>query len=402
MVKGRVSIIIPSRNEQFLSQTVADMLSKAEGDIELVVVLDGYWPNPPLPDNPRVKVLHFGSAQGMRPAINAALASCHLTTGEFFLKCDAHVMWDKGYDVKLKNDYHERNWILTARRFALEPLSWTIDTSNRKYPIDYHFLSEPYERHGDSTPGLHGSAWTERREARKNILLDDEMTSQGSGWFMCREHWEQRLAPLEIAKYGVFWHEFQELGLKTWLGGGAVKITKNTWYAHLYKGSRFGRGYSTRGMGHEEGTAFCTDYWMNDQWPNQIRTMRWLIEKFWPVPTWPADLDAIFRRGESVVVGVNSEAKKMGKFQVTSARYGVGDAVGQYEDVTAAVQNLATDEGLSIVKINNEDLGVPGVFKGQRKRLTVDYTLDGVPASGNALERKSLTLPAAPEVTSPV
>jgi glycosyltransferase involved in cell wall biosynthesis len=397
MEKGRVSVIIPSRNEQFLPQTLTDVLSKARGDIEVIVVLDGYWPNPPLAQDSRIKTLHYGVAQGMRPAINAA---AKMASGEFFLKMDAHVMWDEGYDLKLKNDYHERNWVLTARRYALDPEAWKIDPQNKKYPIDYHYLCEPYERHGDSTPGLHGTAWTERRDARKHIMLDDEMTSQGSGWFMSREHWEQRLAPLEIEKYGVFWHEFQEIGMKTWLGGGAVKVTKNTWYAHLYKGARYGRGYSTRGMGHEEGTNFCTDFWMNDRWPKAVRTMRWFIEKFWPVPTWPADLDTVFHRKPSETVGVK-EVTTMGAFKVTAARYGVGDKKNEFVDVTEKVAALATDEGLSIPKVSNELLGCSGAFQGQRKRLTVEYTVDGVPGTGNALERKSLNLPAQEQPTSP-
>lgn len=292
MARGRVSAIIPSRNERFLEPTVRDLLAKARGDLEIIVVLDGYWPDPPLPDDPRLKILHRGTALGMRPAINAAV---QMATGEYLLKADAHTMWDEGFDLKLKADYHESNWILIPRRYALEPEKWEIDPSNGKYPIDYHRLVEPFHAYGDSTPGLHGTYWSERKHARKDIALDDEMSSQGSAWFMARAHWE-RLGPTDIAKYGNFWHEIQELGLKTWLSGGAMKVTKRTWYAHLYKGQRYGRGYSTRGMGHEAGTAFCTWFWMTDQpFPGKCRTMRWFVEQFMPVPTWD-DLDAIFWR----------------------------------------------------------------------------------------------------------
>jgi hypothetical protein len=87
------------------------------------------------------------------------------------------------------------------------------------------------------------------------------------------------------------------MGLKTWLSGGAVKVTKRTWYAHLYKGKRYGRGYQTRGMGHEAGTAFCSWFWMTDQpFKGRTRTLQSLIEQFAPVPTWPADLDECFAR----------------------------------------------------------------------------------------------------------
>jgi glycosyltransferase involved in cell wall biosynthesis len=294
MIPGRVSILIPSRNEQFLVPTVTDLLAKAAGDIELVVVLDGYWPDPPLPDDSRIVVLHRGRAEGMRPAINAAAT---VASGEFLMKCDAHCMFDEGFDVKLRADYQDDNWILIPRRYALDPIAWAIDTSNKKYPVDYHFLSEPFERHGDAVPGLHGSAWTARREARKHILIDDELASQGSCYFIAKSFFNQ-LGPLDIAKFGSFWAENQELSLKAWMMGGAQKITKNTWYSHVFKGKRFGRGYSTAGMGHENGTAFCAWFFMTDQpFKGKVRTMRSIIEQFAPVPTW-ADIDAIFDRAQ--------------------------------------------------------------------------------------------------------
>lgn len=284
---------MPSRNEQFAGKTVADLLAKAQGDIEIIVIAEGGWPNPPLPADPRITILHHGKAKGMRPAINAAT---RIANGEYLLKSDAHCLWDEGFDVKLRAAYAEDNWILVPRRYALDPEKWEIDPSNKKYPIDYHFLSSPFHVAKNSTPGLHGSAWTARRDARKHIELDDELSSQGSAYFLSRRHWE-RLGPLDIDAYGVFWHEMQELGQRCWLSGGALKVLKTTFYAHVFKGRRWGRGYSTAGMGHENGTAFCSWFWMTDQpFPGRTRTMRSLIEQFGPVPTWDADLDAVFDR----------------------------------------------------------------------------------------------------------
>ena len=255
------------------------------------MVCDGYWPDPPLPSDPRLRSLHRGDARGMRPAINHA---ARIATGQYLLKCDAHTKWDEGYDVKLKADYHEDNWILTCRRYALEPESWTIDHSQAKYPIDYHFLSNALERPGDVTCGLHGTPWTARRDERKHIEIDDEMSSQGSGWFMSRRMWES-LGELDIAKYGCFVQEFQELGLKAWLSGGAVKVTKRTHYSHLYKGRKYGRGYILGPMGHKNGIHFTNWFWMTDQpFKGRVRNLKWLVEKFWPVPTWPEDLDRVF------------------------------------------------------------------------------------------------------------
>jgi glycosyltransferase involved in cell wall biosynthesis len=287
----KLSIIVPSRNERFLAPTVKDLLAKAEGDVELIAVLDGYWAHD-LPTDKRLRMLHRGTALGMRPAINSAI---QMATGTHVLKCDAHTLWDQGYDVKLLKDYHEDNWILVPRRYALDPEAWAWDTSNPKYPVDYHSLSEPFGKYGDSVPGLHGTAWTARREARKHITIDEELASQGSAWFMSRKHWD-RVGPLRSNLYGCFWFENQELALTTWLMGGAQMVTKNTWYAHLYKGARWGRGYSTRDMGHEAATAYTSWFFVTDQpFAGKVLTFRSLIEHFAPVPTW-TDIDAIFRR----------------------------------------------------------------------------------------------------------
>lgn len=285
---ARVSILIPSRNERFLQPTVRDVLSNARGDIEILVCLDGYWPDPALPDDPRVRILHRGRAQGMRPGLNAL---ARMATGEYLMKLDAHCMVAEGFDLDVQREI-DRDWIVVPRRHALDPEAWVIDRSNSKYPIDYHYLSFPWEAGvAPEKVGLHGTPWTARREARKHIEFDDEMSSQGSCWVMHRDHWA-RLGEMEIQHYGNFIHEFQELGMKTWLGGGAVKVTKRTWYAHLYKGARYGRGYSMGSNGHKEAMKWCVDHWMFDRWAQRTRDLRWLVEKFWPVPGWPDDWEA--------------------------------------------------------------------------------------------------------------
>jgi glycosyltransferase involved in cell wall biosynthesis len=292
---ARVSLIIPARNEQFLVPTVNDVLAHATGDIEIIVVLEGYWPvNPPLPDDARIKIIHHGKAKGMRPAINAATK---MATGDYFMKLDAHCLVSQGFDDVLKADCDD-NWIVVPRRYSLDPDNWRVEPS--KPAIDAHYLSYPFEKPPEAGGGLHGTIWLSRGRERRQHLIDDEMSSQGSCWFMSRKHWA-RLGDMEIAKYGNFIQEFQELGLKTWLGGGAVKINKKCHYAHLHKGKRFGRGYWISKGELAEGAAFAIRYWMLDQWPERQRDLRWLIEKFAPVPTWPADLDEAFRHAREVL-----------------------------------------------------------------------------------------------------
>lgn len=304
MIPGKVSIVIPTRNEQFnlveegkffdlVGDTIRDVAKNAKGDIEIIAVLDGYWPNPALPDLPNLVILHKGQAEGMRPAINDAV---RMATGEYLMKLDGHCSITEGFDLQLKADYAEHNWIMVPRRDRLDADTWTLQATG-KPPIDYHYLSYPFERPDDPSCGMHGTIWTDRIRARANnpdFLIDDEMSSQGSCWFMHRDHWN-RLGDMEVSKYGNFIQEFQELGLKTWLGGGAVKVNKKVTYLHLHKGKRFGRGYFISKNEMQAGSDFAVDYWMHNRWEHRVHDIRWLIEHFSPVPTWPKDLDEAFR-----------------------------------------------------------------------------------------------------------
>lgn len=287
-----VSVIVPSRNERYLIRTLMDLLAKARGEIEILCCLDGYWTlaGETLPNDPRVHYLHRGHAVGMRDNINAAVA---LAKGEWLLKADAHTMWADGYDVTLAAAC-DRDCVMVPRRYALDPDAWAWDESQpNKYPIEYHYLSYPFERPDDPTCGLHGTEWRARKRERVGIEIDDEMASQGSAYFLSADHWRRRIGAMDTRLYGPFVSEFQEIGLKTWLGGGAVKVHKGTWYAHLFKGRKHGRGYSLGANQFSQGPA-VTAFWMQDQWTARVRDLRWLIEKFAPVPGWPADLDRVF------------------------------------------------------------------------------------------------------------
>lgn len=310
---SKLSIIIPSRNEQFLNQTVLDLLAKTSID-EIIVVLEGYWPGDPetktapLPkeivESKRVKILHHGRARGMRTAINSAV---EIATGDLLAKVDAHCKVEEGFDEVMMADYLEDNWILTPRRKALDAENWCDDTSNPKYPIDYEYLSYGLERPGDPTCNFHGTPWTARRDARKHILLDEDLSSQGSFWMTSRKNWG-RIGPMDIDMFGSFFGESQEIGLKTQLLGGAMMRTKKTAYSHLRKSSRYGRFYALGRDGHRRGAAALIRMCMLDQWPGQVRSLQSLLEPFMPIPGWPSDLDRCFREAREKLTAVEPPA----------------------------------------------------------------------------------------------
>lgn len=290
----KVSLIIPSRNERFLVPTVQDVLRHAAGELEVLVVLDGYW-DTNLPNDPRVRVIHKGQAEGMRRAINDA---ARIATGDYLMKLDAHCSVSEGFDEVLQAQC-DGDWIVVPRRDRLDAEQWCKQETG-KPPIDAHFLSYPFERPGDGSCGLHGTIWKSRAATRTHILLDEEMSSQGSCWFMSRGHWN-RLGEMDYRSYGNFVNEFQELGLKTWLGGGKVMVNKSCQYLHLHKGKTYGRGYPLTKHEQQRGSDFTTRYWMLDQWAERVHNLRWLIERFAPVPTWPDDLDAAFATAREVL-----------------------------------------------------------------------------------------------------
>lgn len=291
-----LSVIIPSRSPQWLRQTVNDLLDHAEGEIEVIVVLDGIWPEPHEmpPEDDRVRILHHGLQHdnvGMRGSINAGM---RIARGEFVMKIDEQCAVDKGFDVKLARDCGEE-WVVIPRRYRLLPESWTIQDDGR-LPIDYMYIAYPYERAFDKTCGLHGAEWREMTTSpeHKDLMIDDTMSWQGSCYFLRKSYWD-KLFPngLDDVNYGTFTQEAQEIGNKVWLTGGRLVVNKNTWYAHWHKG-KSGKGYGFSNeqyqkhmAGTERGRLYCIDHWLNDREPGIIHDFAWLLEKFWPVPTWP-------------------------------------------------------------------------------------------------------------------
>ena len=279
----KVSVLIPTRNEIFLTKTIDDIFNKARGEFEVIVYLDGYWPDPPLKERPGLIILHGETCIGMRGGINAAAAAA---TGKYLIKTDGHCMFEEGFDEVLKAEC-DGDWVVIPRRRSLDAENWIIDLTNKKAPVDYHFLSWAWAKPNEL--GMHGTFWNERARTRLNILLDDEMSSQGSCWCMTKNHFINFLGGLSEVGYGNFVQEFQEIGNKTWLGGGQVKINKKTWYAHLHKGKRYGRGYYISQRKMIEGTLYSADFWMNNRWEKRVHDIEWLIDKFWPIPTWPTN-----------------------------------------------------------------------------------------------------------------
>jgi len=276
----QTSIIIPSCNEKFLQPTITGILSNTSTEIEVIAYLDGYWPDAPLINDKRLVIIHDSARRGMRAGINAAAS---IARGKYLCKLDGHCIVDKGFD-KVLADNCDDNWVCVPRRYSLDGEKW--ERENNGKIRDAHYLSYPTAFGADTYLGfgLHVKDWFERGKARTNIPIDDDMTSQGSCWFMHRKYFQ----PLEDRGYGTFIQEMQEIGLRAWLTGGRLVVNKNTWYAHLWKGKKWGRMYDLSRAESKLGEIFSADRWFNNSaLKNRVHNFEWLVDKFWPVPTWP-------------------------------------------------------------------------------------------------------------------
>lgn len=281
---SKVSIIIPSRNEFFLQKTIDNIFQQARGDVEVIAYLDGVWPDPQIRENPRLKLIHPSESKGMREGINSSVG---IATGEYIMKLDGHCCLSEGFDEVLKESCKD-DWLVVPRRYDLDGETFT--RGNKR--TDYMYLSAPLKKpegfNGDDWErGFHGVRWNEKNRDEKllNIEIDDLMSFQGSCYFMKKEYF-QNLGGLEIGRWGWFAQEAQEIGNKVWLSGGRCIRNKKCWYAHLHKGKTYGRGYYISRRENIYSAKSSINIWMNNKWEKSKHDIKWLIDKFSPVPTW--------------------------------------------------------------------------------------------------------------------
>jgi cephalosporin hydroxylase len=264
-----LSVIIPARNEVYLEKTIRSVLEAARGQIEVIVLLDGYLPDPPIITNdPRVIFYHYQESIGQRAAINAGVQRAH---GEYIMKLDAHCSVDEGFDVKLAADC-EYDWTVVPRMYNLDIETWTPKLHKR---TDYMYIG-----HGEDRI-LRAEYY--RRQPRNDKMIDDVMCCMGPGWFMHKERF------LELGGcdegHGGWGQQGVEVALKAWLSGGSLKVNKKTWFAHWFRGGNPGFPYHISGRAIESARTYSRDLWLNDRWDKAVRKLDWLIEKFDP-PGW--------------------------------------------------------------------------------------------------------------------
>jgi len=298
-----VSVIIPARNERFLEKTLRDVAEKCRADTEIIAVLEGYWPDE-MVDHPRVHYIHFSKPRGMRGALNAGVA---LARGRFVMKLDGHCMVSEGFDKVLAETCQD-NWVCVPTRHRLDPENWRI-SDGKRHAINYLYINS-------ANDSLDGKLWDQKNRRRDldAIRVDDIIAIQGSCYFLPRALWYE-LELLDEEHYGTFRKDPQEVLFKCWTSGGRCVRVKDAWYAHLHKGNKYGRGYSTRTFGGsdwDQGDEFVKKWWTDEAWDKQTIPLREIFRKFPDMPGWAdhpwmegAKVETVTKRQEQPVEYAN-------------------------------------------------------------------------------------------------
>lgn len=225
----KLSVIIPSYKDPLLHKTIDSLIEKSElGDkLEIIPVLDNYWPVEKIREDSRIKVIHRGSNGGMRRAINTGM---RLASGEFVMRLDEHCDFGQGYDRILTDECGE-NQIMTAIRYFLDPVKWEVMDIE---PITYEKLKIQRDKEGNAVK-FAGQRWRSRDKERKDIPVDETTAMQGSMWIMPRQWWKNVIGELQTEGYGPTYQDSTEVTMKTWQAGGKLMVNKNTWFAHKHR-----------------------------------------------------------------------------------------------------------------------------------------------------------------------
>lgn len=296
-----LSVIIAARNEEFLQRTIEDVLKASEADTEVIAVLDGYWPEPGIHDHPKVKLIHHTESIGQRAAVNEGVK---LSRAKYMMKLDAHCTVDQGFDRKLMADC-EHNWTVVPRMYNLHAFDWECKScKDRTYQgpkpekcekcghteFGRIIVWQPrwnrksdFMRFDNDLKFQYWRAYGKRPEAKGDIV--PIMSFIGACWFMeIDRYWE--IDGLD-EKHGSWGQVGTEIACKSWLSGGKLMVNKKTWFSHLFRTQKgFGFPYHLSGKQVMNAKKHSKKLWLQNKWPKAKHDVKWLVEKFAPVPDW--------------------------------------------------------------------------------------------------------------------
>lgn len=297
-----LSILMPARHEQFLAQTIKNILANIEGDTEIIAVCDGNWPDPPVEDHPRVTLIYHSQSIGQRAATNEA---ARLSEAKYVMKMDAHCAVGPGFDKILMADI-DYDWTVVPQMRNLHAFDWKCQNCAQQVyqgprpdrcenchhgGFDQVIVWQPRpntrNNHMRFDYDLHFQYWRDfkkRPEAQGDLV--PTLSLLGACFMMHRErYWE--LGGLDEA-HGSWGQMGTEIACKSWLSGGQLLCNKKTWFAHMFRTQKgFTFPYPQSGNQVQQARKYSNWLWKEGNWPGAKYPLSWLIQKFAPVPDWP-------------------------------------------------------------------------------------------------------------------
>jgi len=281
---SKLSILIPARQEEFLQQTIDDIFKHAEGDIEVLVGLDGWYAD--IPQRNNLKVFYYSESKGQRGCMNALARQAE---GNYLMKCDAHMSFSQGFDMELLKLKEEATVILPAL-CNLHVYNWICDKGHRKNGEQFEKVSvceqcggelkkelvwkpipKPVMTNYYFDTNLHFQYCEEQDDEHE---ITETMSTQGACFMVSKkDYWDLELCD---EKFGSWGQQGTEISCKVWLSGGRIISTRNAFNAHWFRVFP----YKNPVEKILETQKYSRDLFLNDKWEKQIYPLIWLVDKF--------------------------------------------------------------------------------------------------------------------------
>lgn len=315
-----LSVLIPSRNEEFLSWTVEDLIENSNDCTEIIVTLDGEWASPPVSQHPKVNIIKVPEAIGQRQAEKIA---ARLARGKYIAKCDAHCSFDKDFDLKMLEAFKKTgdNVVMVPIMKNLHVYNWRCrkcyeQIYQDKVPVCPKCGSKRMykKRIWKGRRGTHATSYcfdstchfqyfndyTIRDKYKKDLEKDgitETMSLQGSFWMLSKDKYFE--LDIDDDDFGSWGNQGGSVAMAFWLTGGRALVNHSTFYCHCFrtKGDVFGFPYPQSGREVQATKEKVKDKFWNFKHPKQIYPVSWLVRRFSPVCGWSeeaiAELDAL-------------------------------------------------------------------------------------------------------------
>jgi len=287
----------------FLSKTIEDILAHMEGDTEIIVVLDGQWADPVIPQHPKVTVVYHAESIGQRAACNEA---AKLSSAKYIMKVDAHCSFAQGFDRILMEDMQD-DWTVVPTMRNLWAFDWKcVKCGKRTYQGPTPKSCPDCD---NTTKFIRRMVWKAKDNPQSNSFcfdsephfqyfkefsrrpegqgdLTETMSLQGSCFMLTRDkYFELNICDETLGSWG---SQGIEVAVKTWLTGGRVIVNHKTYYAHMFRtqGGDFSFPYHMPKSAVDEAKARMRDILYGNKIKGHIHPLSWLIKKFDPVPGW--------------------------------------------------------------------------------------------------------------------